>query len=147
MSALDFLEGERNVKVEKFVDLGVAAWEASRAIGINVRISAHLPDSQPTAQIMWWATCLTFNFHRIIWHMTGLLGLGRHRTCKADIAFICLQGISGWHWYGYNDRNSKRSFKVRGCYAESLKRKRDWTGLWKRRTLADRKGEIKAGWK
>ncbi|KDQ52478.1 hypothetical protein JAAARDRAFT_40076 [Jaapia argillacea MUCL 33604] len=56
--------GERNVKVEEFVDLCVAAWEAAGAVGEYAGW---------VIEILWWATRLTFNSHRVYRHMTRLL--------------------------------------------------------------------------
>ncbi|KAF9788396.1 hypothetical protein BJ322DRAFT_1182415 [Thelephora terrestris] len=55
--------GERNVLVEEFVDLCVATWEASGAIGEH---AGWVLDT------LWWATRLTFNSHRIFRHMSRL---------------------------------------------------------------------------
>ncbi|KAF7416321.1 hypothetical protein PC9H_002586 [Pleurotus ostreatus] len=55
--------GERNAKVEDFVDLCVAVWEASGAMGEH---------SGWVIDVLWWATRLTFNSPRIFRHMTRL---------------------------------------------------------------------------
>lgn len=55
--------GERNIKVEDFVDLCIAVWEAGGASG----------DQAPwVIDVLWWATRLTFNCPRIFRHMTRL---------------------------------------------------------------------------
>ncbi|KAJ7764907.1 hypothetical protein B0H16DRAFT_1526168 [Mycena metata] len=56
--------GERNVKVEDFVDLCVAVWEASGAVGDYAGW---------VVDVLWWATRMTFNSFRILRHMTRLL--------------------------------------------------------------------------
>ncbi|EEB98972.1 hypothetical protein MPER_01424, partial [Moniliophthora perniciosa FA553] len=56
--------GERNYKVEDFVDLCVAVWEASGGIGDYTGW---------VLDVLWWATRLTFNSYRILRHMTRLL--------------------------------------------------------------------------
>ncbi|KAL0948336.1 hypothetical protein HGRIS_010922 [Hohenbuehelia grisea] len=56
--------GERNTKVEDFVDLCVCVWEASGALG---EYTGWVID------VLWWATRLTFNSYRIFRHMTRLL--------------------------------------------------------------------------
>ncbi|TFK51537.1 hypothetical protein OE88DRAFT_1659604 [Heliocybe sulcata] len=56
--------GERNVKVEDFVDLCVAVWEASGAFGDYAGL---------VIDVLWWATRLTFNSYRIFRHMSRLL--------------------------------------------------------------------------
>ncbi|KAF8229254.1 hypothetical protein L208DRAFT_1439479 [Tricholoma matsutake] len=56
--------GERNTKVEDFVDLCLGIWEASGAIGDH---AGWIID------ILWWATRLTFNSYRVLRHMTRLL--------------------------------------------------------------------------
>ncbi|GLB40656.1 putative tetratricopeptide repeat [Lyophyllum shimeji] len=56
--------GERNVRVEDFVDLCVAVWEAGEAGGEGTGW---------VLDILWWATRLTFNSHRVLRHMTRLL--------------------------------------------------------------------------
>ncbi|RDB21856.1 hypothetical protein Hypma_010861 [Hypsizygus marmoreus] len=56
--------GERNVKVEDFADLCVGVWEASGAVG---------DWAGWVLDVLWWATRLTFNSHRILRHMTHLL--------------------------------------------------------------------------
>ncbi|ESK91333.1 hypothetical protein Moror_2796 [Moniliophthora roreri MCA 2997] len=56
--------GERNYKVEDFVDLCVAVWEASGGIGDYTGW---------VLDVLWWATRLTFNSYRILRHMTHLL--------------------------------------------------------------------------
>lgn len=56
--------GDRNFKVEEFVDLCVAVWEASGAIGEHAGWAL---------DILWWATRLTFNSSRVLRHMTRLL--------------------------------------------------------------------------
>ncbi|KAJ7854317.1 hypothetical protein B0H14DRAFT_2756738 [Mycena olivaceomarginata] len=56
--------GERNVKVEEFVDLCVAVWEASGAVGDYAGW---------VIDVLWWATRMTFNSFRIMRHLTRLL--------------------------------------------------------------------------
>ncbi|KIN96741.1 hypothetical protein M404DRAFT_162388 [Pisolithus tinctorius Marx 270] len=56
--------GERNVKVEDFVDLCVAVWEASRSVS---------DWADWVIDTLWWATKLTFNSYRIFRHMSRLL--------------------------------------------------------------------------
>ncbi|CCM03055.1 uncharacterized protein FIBRA_05174 [Fibroporia radiculosa] len=56
--------GERNVRVEDLVDLCVAIWEADGAVG---EYAGWVID------VLWWATRLTFNSHKIFRHMTRLL--------------------------------------------------------------------------
>ncbi|EIN04476.1 hypothetical protein PUNSTDRAFT_146447 [Punctularia strigosozonata HHB-11173 SS5] len=56
--------GEKNTKVEELVDLSVAVWEASGGVG---EYAGWVID------ILWWATRLTFNSHRIYRHMSRLL--------------------------------------------------------------------------
>ncbi|KAG7085583.1 hypothetical protein E1B28_003136 [Marasmius oreades] len=56
--------GERNHKVEDFVDLCVAVWEASGAVGDYTGW---------VLDVLWWATRLTFNSYRVLRHMTRLL--------------------------------------------------------------------------
>ncbi|KAF8066830.1 hypothetical protein FPV67DRAFT_1768536 [Lyophyllum atratum] len=56
--------GERNVRVEDFVDLCVGVWEAGGASGEGAGW---------VLDILWWATRLTFNSHRVLRHMTRLL--------------------------------------------------------------------------
>ncbi|KAJ7079363.1 hypothetical protein C8R43DRAFT_1177712 [Mycena crocata] len=53
--------GQRNVKVEEFVDLCVAVWEGSGVVG------------DYAGWVLWWATRMTFNSFRILRHMTRLL--------------------------------------------------------------------------
>ncbi|KAK1228134.1 hypothetical protein PQX77_008817 [Marasmius sp. AFHP31] len=55
--------GERNRKVEDFVDLCVSVWEASGGVG---EYTGWVLD------VLWWATRLTFNSHRVLRHMTRL---------------------------------------------------------------------------
>ncbi|TFY69955.1 hypothetical protein EVG20_g2925 [Dentipellis fragilis] len=57
--------GERNVKVEEFVDMCVAVWEASGAAGEHAGW---------VVDILWWATRLTFNSHRVFRHMARICG-------------------------------------------------------------------------
>ena len=73
--------GERNFLVEEFVDLCVAIWEASGAVGehagwvIDVRLFAFPSPTYSniqTIQTLWWATRLTFNSHRVFRHMSRL---------------------------------------------------------------------------
>ncbi|KAF9267127.1 hypothetical protein L218DRAFT_720524 [Marasmius fiardii PR-910] len=56
--------GERNHKVEDFVDLCVGVWEASGAVGDYTGW---------VLDVLWWATRLTFNSYRVLRHMTRLL--------------------------------------------------------------------------
>ncbi|GJE95955.1 tetratricopeptide repeat protein [Phanerochaete sordida] len=56
--------GERNVRVEDFVDLCVAVWEADGAVGEYAGWAI---------DFLWWATRLTFNSFRIYRHMARLL--------------------------------------------------------------------------
>lgn len=58
--------GERNFKVEDFVDLCVAVWETNGAMSDRVRW---------VLDMLWWATRLTFNSYRIYRHMTRLLSI------------------------------------------------------------------------
>lgn len=75
--------GERNIKVEDLVDLCIAVWEADGAVGehagwvIDVspllcwpRLESH------EIQVLWWATRLTFNSHRVFRHMTRIFYVG-----------------------------------------------------------------------
>ncbi|KAI0338701.1 hypothetical protein BDW22DRAFT_1362393 [Trametopsis cervina] len=55
--------GERNTRVEDFVDLSVAVWEADGATG---------EQASWVIDLMWWATRLTFNSFRIYRHMARL---------------------------------------------------------------------------
>ncbi|KAJ2923781.1 hypothetical protein H1R20_g13313, partial [Candolleomyces eurysporus] len=70
--------GERNVKVEEFVDLCVAVWEASGARGEHANW---------VLDILWWATRLTFNSSRVFRHLTRLLYL----SGDASLAKRCLR--------------------------------------------------------
>ncbi|KAG7440123.1 uncharacterized protein BT62DRAFT_989346 [Guyanagaster necrorhizus] len=56
--------GERNTKVEEFVDLCVGIWEVSGAVG---EYTGWVLD------VLWWATRMTFNSFRIMRHMMRLL--------------------------------------------------------------------------
>ncbi|KAF8582936.1 hypothetical protein K439DRAFT_1634845 [Ramaria rubella] len=56
--------GRRNVKVEEFVDLCMATWEAGGASG---------EQAGWVIDILWWATRFTFNSHRIYRHLTRTL--------------------------------------------------------------------------
>ncbi|KAL4066373.1 hypothetical protein V8B97DRAFT_1041251 [Scleroderma yunnanense] len=56
--------GEKNDKVEDFVDLCVAVWEASGSMSDRAGW---------VIDILWWATRLTFNSYRIFRHMGRLL--------------------------------------------------------------------------
>ncbi|KAF6752725.1 hypothetical protein DFP72DRAFT_1133180 [Ephemerocybe angulata] len=58
--------GERNVKVEEFVDVCVSVWEASGAVGEHAGW---------VLDVLWWATRLTFNSSRVLRHMIRLLYL------------------------------------------------------------------------
>ncbi|KAJ7721686.1 TIP49 C-terminus-domain-containing protein [Mycena olivaceomarginata] len=55
---------ERNVKVEDFVDLCIAVWEASGAMGDYAGW---------VIDVLWWATRMTFNSFRIMRHLMRLL--------------------------------------------------------------------------
>lgn len=74
--------GDRNVKVEDFVDLCVGVWEASGAVGdhagwvIDVSFFTSIlcfDHLKFDFQVLWWATRLTFNSYRILRHMSRLL--------------------------------------------------------------------------
>ncbi|KAG6819512.1 hypothetical protein H0H93_011170 [Arthromyces matolae] len=56
--------GERNVRVEDFVDLCVGVWEAAGASGTGAGW---------VLDVLWWATRLTFNSHKVLRHMTRIL--------------------------------------------------------------------------
>ncbi|KAG6874001.1 hypothetical protein C0995_007958 [Termitomyces sp. Mi166 len=56
--------GERNVRVEDFVDLCVGVWEAGGASGEGTGW---------VIDILWWATRLTFNSPKVLRHMTRIL--------------------------------------------------------------------------
>ncbi|KAF9530120.1 hypothetical protein CPB83DRAFT_201136 [Crepidotus variabilis] len=76
--------GHRNWKVEEFVDLCVAIWEAHGAVG---EYAGWVID------ILWWATRLTFNSSRVLRHMTRLLYLAgdtnlAKRTLKLYIQVV-----------------------------------------------------------
>ncbi|KXN92633.1 Putative cargo-transport protein ypp1 [Leucoagaricus sp. SymC.cos] len=58
--------GERNIKVEEFVDLCVAVWEAASGMGEHAGW---------VIEILWWATRYTFNSPRVYRHMTRLFHL------------------------------------------------------------------------
>ncbi|KAF8630555.1 hypothetical protein AX17_005367 [Amanita inopinata Kibby_2008] len=76
--------GEYNTKVEEFVDLCAAVWEAAGASGEH---------ASWFIDIMWWATRLTFNSYRVLRHLTRLLylsgdsSLGK-RTLKLYVQVI-----------------------------------------------------------
>ncbi|KIY44641.1 hypothetical protein FISHEDRAFT_50937 [Fistulina hepatica ATCC 64428] len=55
--------GQRNLRVEDFVDLCVAIWETSGASGDH---------ASWVIEILWWATRLTFNSFRVYRHMMRL---------------------------------------------------------------------------
>ncbi|THH16080.1 hypothetical protein EW146_g4495 [Bondarzewia mesenterica] len=58
--------GERNTKVEEFIDLCVAVWDASGGAGEHAGW---------VIDILWWATRLTFNSYRVFRHMTRVSGV------------------------------------------------------------------------
>ncbi|KAG6890761.1 hypothetical protein C0992_012733 [Termitomyces sp. T32_za158] len=58
--------GERNVRVEDFVDLCVGVWEADGASGERAGW---------VIDILWWATRLTFNSPKVLRHMTRIFDI------------------------------------------------------------------------
>ncbi|KAG5338199.1 hypothetical protein C0989_008017 [Termitomyces sp. Mn162] len=65
--------GERNVRVEDFVDLCVGVWEAD---------GADSEDAGWVIDILWWATRLTFNSPKVLRHLTLIL----HATGDTSLA-------------------------------------------------------------
>ncbi|KAH7914927.1 hypothetical protein BJ138DRAFT_1133034 [Hygrophoropsis aurantiaca] len=91
--------GERNVKVEDFVDLCVAVWESSGAIPDRARW---------VLDILWWATRLTFNCYRIFRHMARLLYVsGDHDLAKRTLR-LYVQIISKAKEVGMDDVDTDR---------------------------------------
>ncbi|THH06231.1 hypothetical protein EW145_g4227 [Phellinidium pouzarii] len=74
--------GERNVLVEEFVDLYVAAWEAGGSIG---------DQATWVLDILWWATRLTFNSPRILRHMARLLHVTGDNTLAVRVVRLYVQ--------------------------------------------------------
>ncbi|KAI0694071.1 hypothetical protein BC835DRAFT_1487974 [Cytidiella melzeri] len=69
--------GERNNRVEDFVDLCVAVWEADGAVG---------DQAGWVIDLMWWATRLTFNSLRIYRHMSRLFSAsGDHELAQRTL--------------------------------------------------------------
>ncbi|CAK5278256.1 unnamed protein product [Mycena citricolor] len=74
--------GERNTRVEDFVDLIVAVWEVGG--GEPGWIIEHL----------WWATRLTFNSHRIMRHLTRLLTVSGDTNLAKETLLLYVQIVS-----------------------------------------------------
>ncbi|PPQ63641.1 hypothetical protein CVT24_004415 [Panaeolus cyanescens] len=66
--------GERNTKVEEFVELCVAVWEAAGAAGASGGVG-NTAGASWVIDILWWATRLTFNSSHVLRHLTKLLYL------------------------------------------------------------------------
>ncbi|KAG6840608.1 hypothetical protein C0991_005556 [Blastosporella zonata] len=76
--------GERNVRVEDFVDLCVGVWEAGGASGDGAGW---------VIDILWWATRLTFNSHRILRHMTRVLHIAGDTTLARRTLLLYVQVV------------------------------------------------------
>ncbi|KAG6845844.1 hypothetical protein H0H87_002535 [Tephrocybe sp. NHM501043] len=76
--------GERNVRVEDFVDLCVGLWEAGGASGEGAGW---------VVDILWWATRLTFNSHRILRHMTRVLHVAGDTTLARRTLLLYAQVV------------------------------------------------------
>ncbi|CAL1702635.1 unnamed protein product [Somion occarium] len=77
--------GERNTKVEDFVDMCVAVWEADGAVG---EYAGWVID------VLWWATRLTFNSHRVFRHMARLLYVAGDPELSKRILRLYIQVVS-----------------------------------------------------
>ncbi|KAJ6558200.1 hypothetical protein B0H19DRAFT_1028834 [Mycena capillaripes] len=97
--------GERNVKVEDFVDLCVAVWEASGAVGDYTGW---------VIDVLWWATRMTFNSFRIMRHLTRLLHVSGDTPLAKRTLKLYVQIVSkAWEASGANvseDTDSNRSW-------------------------------------
>ncbi|TFK98375.1 hypothetical protein BDV98DRAFT_606935 [Pterulicium gracile] len=77
--------GQTNVKVEDFVDLCVAVWEAGGSA----------PDQAAwVTDILWWATRLTFNSPRILRHMSRLFYASGDITLAKRTLQVYVQVVS-----------------------------------------------------
>lgn len=102
--------GERNTRVEDFVDLCVALWEADGAVGeyagwvIDVSLSSPPKTVRVTddhlAQFLWWATRLTFNSYRIYRHMFRLLAASGDPELAKRTLRLYVQVVSKAHEAG-----------------------------------------------
>ncbi|KAJ6516759.1 hypothetical protein C8R47DRAFT_1088233 [Mycena vitilis] len=88
--------GQRNVKVEDFVDLCVAVWEASGGVGDYAGW---------VIDVLWWATRMTFNSFRILRHMTRLLHVSGDTALAKRTLKLYVQ-IVGKAWQANSDRVS-----------------------------------------
>ncbi|KAH7922423.1 hypothetical protein BV22DRAFT_1197440 [Leucogyrophana mollusca] len=86
--------GDRNTKVEDFVDLCVAVWESSGAMADRARW---------VLDILWWATRLTFNSYRIFRHMSRLLYLSGDRELAKRTLRLYVQVVSKAKEAGMDD--------------------------------------------
>ncbi|KAI5983730.1 hypothetical protein EDC04DRAFT_3008055 [Pisolithus marmoratus] len=77
--------GERNVKVEDFVDLCVAVWEASGSMSDR---------ADWVIDTLWWATKLTFNSYRIFRHMSRLLYVTRDSKLAMRMLRLYVEVVS-----------------------------------------------------
>ncbi|KAJ7577917.1 hypothetical protein C8J56DRAFT_969997 [Mycena floridula] len=84
--------GERNVKVEDFVDLCVAIWEASGAVGAYTGW---------VLDVLWWATRMTFNSFPILRHMTRLLHVSDDTALSKRTLRLYVQ-VVGKAWQASN---------------------------------------------
>ncbi|KZS95292.1 TPR-like protein [Sistotremastrum niveocremeum HHB9708] len=83
--------GHRNVPVEEFVDLCVAAWDSGGMIG---------EQAGWVIDILWWATRYTFNSPRIYRHLTRLLAASHdvhlaRRTLRVYVTVVSRARQSG----------------------------------------------------
>lgn len=90
--------GERNVRVEDFVDLCVAVWEADGAVG---EYAGWVID------FLWWATRLTFNSFRIYRHMSRLLAVSGDPELAKRTLQLYIQVVSKAREAGASQGGSK----------------------------------------
>lgn len=77
--------GEQNIKVEDFVDLCVAVWEASGSMS---------DWADWVIDILWWATQLTFNSYRIFRHLSRLLYVTGDREIAMRMLRLYVEVVS-----------------------------------------------------
>jgi tetratricopeptide (TPR) repeat protein len=98
--------GERNVKVEDFVDLCMAVWETNGAMSDRVRW---------VLDMLWWATRLTFNSYRIYRHMTRLLSISGDVELAKRTLRLYVQVVTKAREAGVDD-----DFDTDGHWVETL---------------------------
>ncbi|KAG2018585.1 hypothetical protein CC2G_008007 [Coprinopsis cinerea AmutBmut pab1-1] len=104
--------GERNTKVEEFVDLCGCVWEASLSSSPSSSSSGSRRRVSWFTEILWWSTRLTFNSSRVlrwmvkVFYVTGEVGLAR-RCARLYVNVVGKAWVTGRQGAADSDKEGK----------------------------------------